>query len=48
MSYGEKCGRAYCRAIGADPDEIVKGYFVSDQPRWVSAPRWSWYQGARP
>lgn len=40
----EKRAREYCASIGADPDEMVWGYWVTDVRRWISAPRWAWYQ----
>lgn len=45
----EQNARAYCRSIGADPDEWVDGH---DEIRFgtrlrMSQPRWRWYVGAR-
>jgi hypothetical protein len=40
----QKAARAYCLSIGADPEEIVWGYWVTTKREWISAPRWSWYQ----
>jgi hypothetical protein len=44
----ERNARAYCRSIGADPDEWVEGV---DELRFgtrerMSCPRWRWYVGA--
>ena len=50
MSYAETTGRAYCKAIGADPDEVVKGIWNPEAVpgvEMVTAPRWTWYGGAR-
>jgi hypothetical protein len=45
MNFGEHTGRAYCRVIGADPDELVKGYPMNSPIR-VEMPRWYWYRNA--
>lgn len=51
MSYAEQTGRAYCKAIGTDPDEMVAGWYnpngnVAEREKTM-APRWSWYGGAK-
>lgn len=53
----EDQARAYCRSIGADPDQEVGGYLASTgmafgqwravpSRRWVRQSRWRWYVGA--
>lgn len=43
----EQNARAYCEAIGADPEEIVSGYqSVAFGAVWIERPRWLWYIGA--
>ena len=42
----EKTGRAYCRSIGANPDEVVRGY--SETGEWIERVRWWWYQESSP
>lgn len=37
--------RAYCKDLGLDPDEMVRGKYVTDRD-WFWAPRWNWYCGA--
>jgi hypothetical protein len=40
MTRRELEARDYCRSIGADPNEVVGGYWLQ---KWTYAERWSWY-----
>jgi hypothetical protein len=44
----ERLAREYCASIGADPDEVVKGYWDTGNgvAEWLESPRWTWYQSA--
>jgi len=48
MNYGESNARAYCRSIGADPDEIIVGFNREGDFGLVryESERWRWYVGA--
>jgi len=48
MSPGEANARAYCKSIGADPDEIIVGWQRDKRGTLekFESERWRWYVGA--
>ena len=48
MSTQEQRARAYCRSIGANPDQVVKSWhgFEAGGGYFTTAPRWTLYLGA--